>query len=71
MLTTNVAATFKSSHSRKQDVDSARADHPAQFYKDYRKVAEEFLKNHSEELNTTLISVSYVRYRFDERVLMF
>ena len=38
-------------------------DHRARFYEEYRKVAEEydkeFLKKHDEDLNTTLIFVSF------------
>ena len=41
-------------------------DHRAQFYEDYCKVAEEydkeFLKKHDEDLNTTLIFVSFARF---------
>ena len=51
------------SDSVKQDAVPAQEDHRARFYEDYRKVAEEydkeFLKKHDEDLNTTLIFVSF------------
>lgn len=50
--------------SQKKDVPSTRKDYQAQFYTDYRKVAEEydkeFLKKHDEDLNSTLIFVSFL-----------
>jgi hypothetical protein len=50
--------------SQRQDALPIQEDHQAQFYKVYRKVAEEydkeFLKKHDEDLNTTLIFVSSV-----------
>ena len=50
--------------SQKQDVLFTQEDRQADFYKSYRKVAEEydkeFLKKHDEDLNTTLIFVSSV-----------
>ena len=50
-----------------------KEDHQAQFYQAYRKVAEEydkeFLKKYEEDLNTTLIFVSFVS-NFTERVLI-
>jgi hypothetical protein len=40
-------------------------NHQAQFYKDYRRAAEEydkeFLRKYNEDLNTTLIFVSSIR----------
>ena len=57
--------SLSSLHSLTQDATSTRGDHRAQFYKAYRKVAEEydkeFLKNHDEDLSTTLIFVSSAR----------
>jgi hypothetical protein len=52
--------------SRKQGVFTAnRENHQAQFYKDYRRAAEEydkeFLRKYNEDLNTTLIFVSTAR----------
>ena len=59
--------------SQEQGVLAAKEDYQAQFYKDYRKVAEEcdkeFLKKHDEDLNTTLIFVSSPS-RSDGPVLM-
>ena len=47
--------------SRQHGVLPAREDHQAEFYKDYRRVAEEydreFLGKYGEDLNTTLIFV--------------
>jgi hypothetical protein len=53
---------------------STQEDHRAQFYEDYRKVAEEydkeFLKKHDENLNTTLIFVrSTCTLGFNHRLL--
>ena len=49
--------------SQKQDMLSIRGDHRAQFYKKYRKEAEDydkkFMKKHDEDLNTTLIFVGF------------
>jgi hypothetical protein len=52
--------------SRKWNRDALptdREDHQARFYEDYRKVADEydkeFLKKYDEDLNTTLIFVSF------------
>ena len=43
---------------------STQEDHRAQFFEDYRKEAEEydreFMKKYDEDLNTTLIFVSFV-----------
>lgn len=56
--------TLRFSCSLKQDTMPTREDHQARFYEDYRKVAEEydreFLKKHDEDLNTTLIFVSFL-----------
>ena len=50
-------------HSENQDALPTHEDHQAEFYQVYRKVAEEydkeFLKKYDEDLNTTLIFVSY------------
>lgn len=47
------------SHSREQSTSLTQGDHQAQFYENYRKLAEEFdkefLKKHEEDLDTTLI----------------
>lgn len=55
--------TLRSSRSPKQDAMPTEGDYQARFYEDYRKVAEEydkeFLKKHDEDLNTTLIFVSF------------
>lgn len=57
-------ALLSPSCNRKQDVLSTHEDYQAQFYKDYRKMAEEydreFLKKYDEDLSTTLIFVSFV-----------
>ena len=56
-------AADQSSYSTKQDVQPTQEDHQDLFYEDYRKVAEEydkeFLKKYDEDLNTTLIFVSF------------
>ena len=50
------------SRSKEQETLPVQEDHKAQFYENYRKVAEEydkeFLKKYDEDLNTTLIFVS-------------
>ena len=50
--------------SQKQDMPPIQEDHQARFYTDYRKVADEydkeFLKKYDEDLNTTLIFVSFI-----------
>ena len=50
---------------REKNVPPTQEDHRAQFFKDYRKEAEEydkeFMKKHDEDLNTTLIFVSLAR----------
>ena len=57
--------------SRKQDVLPAQEDPLGEFYEAYRKEAEgfdkEFMKKYDEDLNTTLIFVSF--FRFCQRVL--
>lgn len=54
------------------DLPSTQEDPRARFFDDYRKEAEEydkeFMKKYDEDLNTTLIFVSFV-WRFDGRVL--
>jgi len=60
-LNQNVAGTLFDS---KQDVPSAQEDHRAQFFENYRREAEEydkeFIKKYDEDLNTTLIFVSFL-----------
>jgi len=55
----------KAPRNRKQEILSAREDYRSQFYKHYRKEAEdydrEFMEKHDEDLNTTLIFVSFRR----------
>ena len=57
----NVAGTL---FDRRQDIPSAQEDHRAQFFEDYRREAEEydkeFIKKYDEDLNTTLIFVSFL-----------
>jgi hypothetical protein len=52
-------------YSQSQDVSPVQQDHRAQFYNEYRKVAneynKEFLKKNKEDLVTTLIFVSAAR----------
>lgn len=52
--------------STKQDVTPIQEVHRARFYEDYRKVSEDydnrFLKKHGEDLNMTLIFVSFHRF---------
>ena len=59
--------------SKKQDVSPIQEGYEARFYADYRKVADEydkeFLKKHDEDLNTTLIFVSFTS-SFSELVLI-
>ena len=54
--------SLRLSLSPKRDALPIQEDPQAEFYKNYRKVAEEydkeFLKKHDEDLNTTLIFVS-------------
>ena len=51
------------SYSPKQDTSLIQDDHQARFYADYRKVADEydkeFLGKYTEDLDTTLIFVSF------------
>ena len=53
----------KAFYSRNRDILPVQEDHQSRFYADYRKVAEEydkeFLKKYDEDLNTTLIFVSF------------
>ena len=54
----------KAIYSRERGISpSNQEDHQARFYESYRKVAEEydkeFLKKYDEDLNTTLIFVSF------------
>jgi hypothetical protein len=53
---------LRPSHSQTQDVLSTQEDPQAQFYRDYKTMADEydkeFLKKHDQDLNTTLIFVS-------------
>ena len=55
--------SFETQHNRKQDVPSTQEDHRARFFEEYRKEAEdydrEFMKKYDEDLNTTLIFVSF------------
>ena len=55
--------SLKPFYSTKQEATHTQEDHRARFYEDYRKVSEEydkeFLKKHDEDLNTTLIFVSF------------
>ena len=56
--------SLRPSDSEEEDALPAdREDRQARFYQDYRKVAEEydkdFLKKYDEDLNTTLIFVSF------------
>ena len=48
----------------RQDMLPSQKDHQARFYDNYRKVAEEydkeFMKKHDQDLDTTLIFVSFV-----------
>ena len=57
----NVAKTPRNS---KQDILSAQEDYQSQFYKHYRREADEydreFMEKYDEDLNTTLIFVSFV-----------
>ena len=50
--------------NRKEDILSAQEDYRSQFYKHYRREADEydreFMEKHDEDLNTTLIFVSFV-----------
>jgi len=50
-------------YSQKQDTLPTQEDHQAQFFEHYHKEAEdydkEFMKKHDEDLNTTLIFVSF------------
>ena len=52
--------------NRKQDILSPQEDHRSEFYKHYRREAEEydreFMEKYDEDLNTTLIFVSSVLY---------
>ena len=52
--------------SEKQGILPPQEDHRARFFEHYRKEAEdydrEFMKKHDEDLNTTLIFVSFTRY---------
>ena len=61
-LDNNVAGTLL--FDRRQDVPSAQEDHRAQFFENYRREAEEydkeFIKKYDEDLNTTLIFVSFL-----------
>ena len=72
-LSVSARISLTRSLSQEQDVLIAKEDHQAQFYKDYRKVAEEydkeFMKEYNEDLNTTLIFVSSPS-RSDGPVLM-
>jgi len=49
--------------SKEQDALPTQGDHRTQFYEHYRKEAEEydreFMKKYNEDLNTTLIFVSF------------
>ena len=60
------------SRSRKQDVLPVQEDHKAQFYEDYRRVAEEydkeFIKKYDDDLNTTLIFVSPTFFFVEDRL---
>ena len=55
--------SLRPSRSWKQDMPLTQEEHQARFYADYRKVADEydkeFLKKYDEDLNTTLIFVSF------------
>ena len=56
--------SLRPSDSEKEgELPADREDRQARFYQDYRKVAEEydkdFLKKYDEDLNTTLIFVSF------------
>ena len=63
LLSSLATVSLKPSLSQKQDMPPIQEDAQAEFYKNYRKVAEEydkeFLKKHDEDLNTTLIFVSH------------
>jgi len=54
----------RGSRSQEQAVLSTQEDHRAQFFEDYRKEADEydreFMKKYDEDLNTTLIFVSFL-----------
>ena len=65
--------SLRPSCSGKPDVLPTHEDHQAQFYKDYQKIAEEydkeFLKRYDEDLNTTLIFVSFASRLMNTRLL--
>ena len=52
--------------SEKQGIPPTQEDHRARFFEHYRKEAEdydrEFMKKYDEDLNTTLIFVSFTQY---------
>ena len=54
----------KAHTSREQDILPTEGDHRTRFYEHYHKEAEEydreFMKKYDEDLNTTLIFVSFV-----------
>ena len=57
-------ASIRTPPRTKQDLSSTQEDHRTRFFDDYRKEAEEydreFTKKYDEDLNTTLIFVSFV-----------
>ena len=67
-----VLESLRPPFSRKQEILPIQEDHQARFYARYRKVADEydkeFLEKCDEDLNTTLIFVSFTS-SFSERVL--
>ena len=67
-----ISRSLRARCNRKQDAQLTREDHQAQFYEDYRREAEwydrEFMKKHEEDLNTTLIFVSFVLLLLGPRI---
>jgi hypothetical protein len=63
-LSSPTRTSLRSSCSRTQDPPPTQEDHRARFYEHYRKEAEEydkeFMKKYDEDLNTTLIFVSFL-----------
>ena len=62
-LASHQSAVFKPSHSQKKDSPPVTEDYRARFYEKYRKEAEEydreFIMKYDEDLDTTLIFVSW------------
>ena len=70
-LSSLAKVSLRLSLSQKRNTLPIQEDPQAEFYKNYRKVAEEydkeFLKKHDEDLNTTLIFVSPPGALVDQR----